>query len=463
MIDFKFNKDDISLFSQAGAFGMWRAWRSAGLDSTQATYDVIVRDMPNQRNFLIFSGLEEAIFDILNWKFSSEDIALLESACLIDTKMATELRNYKFTGDIWAMKEGSVFFPGEPIMRLSGPLWQLELLYLYVVNVISSNTTFSSKCVRSILSAKGKAVIMPATRAQAFESGFKCMRALYIVGGNPSTSQLSFWRKYNVKMPSKPLNALTHAFIKSFDSEIQAMRVFGNTFPDKNAAVLVDTYDFEQGVKNFITVHNELKEQGGGFAMLYIDSGNLTHRSNYARKQLDIQGLTDVKILVSGNIEEYAIKKMVEKNAACDAFLLITELISSPDAPKLEVVYKLAELQSGRKKRQVMKLSKNKVSYPGKKQVVRVYTKKGIMRKDSIILDHEKTQGIKLLKKIITKGKLISPLPSLNETRAFCQKEIKSLPHSLTKFTKQIYPVSHSVQLKQLTQKIKNNILSYGK
>ena len=447
-----FGNADLSLFSQAGAFGMWKAWYRAGLEEVTATYDLLIRDMPDNRNFLVFTGLEEVLTDLLNWKFTDDDIERLIQAKLIDEEMAQKLKIFKFEGDVLAMKEGSVFFPGEPVMRLTGPLWQLELLYLYIVNAISSNTIFSSKCVRSILVAQGKIVVLPTTRAQGFESGFKCMRSLYIVGGSPSSSQLAFWRKYGLTLPKKILNALTHAFIKSFDSELEAMRSFTHTFSDDEAVILVDTYNFKNGVNNFITVAKELKEKGGKIAMMYIDSGNLVQRSKYARKELDKNGLHDIKILLSGNIEEKMIEKMLKSGAMCDGFLVVTELISSPDAPKLEVVYKLAEIQKGQDIRPVMKLSKGKKSYPAKKQVFRLRDEQGIMVEDVIGLENEKINGQLLLEEFVSNGKLINYLPPLEEIRSYCKKEIDGLPSYLKILRKsKNYPVNYSEALSKLS------------
>jgi nicotinate phosphoribosyltransferase len=302
------------------------------------------------------------------------------------------------------------------------------------------------------LVAQGKIVVLPATRAQGFESGFKCMRSLYIVGGSPSSSQLAFWRKYNLTLPKKILNALTHAFIKSFDSELEAMRSFAHTFSDDEAVILVDTYDFRNGVKNFITVAKELKENGGKIAMMYIDSGNLVQRSKYARKELDKNGLHDVRILLSGNIEEKMIEKMLKAGAMCDGFLVITELISSPDAPKLEVVYKLAEIQKGQDVRPVMKLSKSKKSYPAKKQVYRIRDEKGIMAEDIIGLENENIGGQPLLEKFIDNGKLVNYLPPLEEIRGYCKKEIDGLPPYLKILGKsKNYPVRYSDALLKLS------------
>ncbi len=452
----KFYETDLPLLTQAGAFAMWKAWRKAGMENIVATYDLTVREMSSKRKFLIFSGLEEVLSDLTHWVYSKEDIAALKKHRLIDKHMAERLKKFKFLSDIFALREGTPFFPGETVMRFTGPLWQLELFYAYLVNAVSSNTTFSSKNIRVVLAAQGKPVILPVTRSQGFESSLKCMRGLYMVGGNPSSSQLFFWKKYGLEAPKKVLNALTHAFIKSFPSEIEAMRAFISEFPNDEAVVLVDTYDFEKGVDNLIIVSEEMRKSGGKVAMLYIDSGDLIKRTKYARSRLDSKGFKDIKILLSGNLDEQEISKIIQKKTPCDGFLLITELVTSPDAPKLEVVYKLAELQDGTKIRPVMKLAKNKRSFPGKKQVFRIYDKDGFMVKDVIGLDGEAMSGEPLLIEMLRHGKLVKPLPELSDIRKYCLLEIEKLPAYLKKIDEKDgkqYPVEYSKKILELAAK----------
>lgn len=453
----RFTDDSLPLFLMAGGFGMWRAWRKAGLDSAIATYDLSIRDLPINRNFFVFTGLEEIITDLLKWKFSKKDIQTLLKYNVIDRDMAKELKNFKFDIDLEAMPEGSICFPNEPLIKLTGPLYKLELLYLYIVNVVSSNTIFSSKCARVVNAAQGKTFVMPATRSHGFESCFKCMRGLYICGGTPSTSQLAFWNKYNLK-PQEVFIAQTHAFIKSFDGEEDAIIAYGETFNDSIVPILVDTYDFKNGVDVFISAANKLKKKYKRIPlMMYIDSGDFVERSFYARKKLDNAKMKEVKILVSGNIDEYKLEKILLKKAPIDLFLGITEIVNSADSPVLEVVYKLSEIKTKLGIRNVMKLTHGKKSYPGRKQIFRIKNKNGKYVKDIIGLEDEKNfKSEKLLEKYLSKGKLIKSLPKLEEIKSFYTKQRELMPNNLKSLKSVKYPIELSVGMNKMINGFKH-------
>lgn len=453
----RFTDDSLPLFLMAGGFGMWRAWRRVGLDKAIATYDVFVRDLPANRNYFVFTGLEEVLADLLKWKFSKSDIQTLLKYDVIDKAMAKELASFKFDIDVEAMPEGTICFANEPMIKFTGPLYKLELLYLYIVNAVSSNTIFSSKCARVVNAAQGKTFVMPATRSHGFESCFKCMRGLYICGGTPSSSQLAFWNKYNLK-PQAAFIAQTHAFIKSFDGEEEAIIAYGETFKDAVVPILVDTYDFENGVEVFISAAKKLKHKHGRIPLLmYIDSGDFVKRSFYARKKLDAAGMKEVKILVSGNIDEYRLEKIVAKKAPIDLFLGITEIVNSADAPILEVVHKLAEIKTERGTRSVMKLTHGKKSYPGRKQVFRIKDKQGHYIKDIIGLEKDKiANSEKLLEKYLDKGKLIKDLPKLEDIKAYYARYLALMPKKLKSLKPASYPVELSAGMKKLIANFKH-------
>ena len=453
----RFTDKDLPLYLMAGGFGMWRAWRRAGLDKATATYDVFIRELPKSRNFFVFTGLEEVITDLLKWKFSESDIATLLKYDVVDEEMAEELKDFKFDITIEAMSEGSICFPNEPLLKFTGPLYKLELLYLYVVNAISSNTVFSSKCMRVVLAAKGRTFVMPTTRAHGFESCFKCMRGMYICGGTPSSSQLAFWNKYDIQ-PQHAFIASTHAFIKSFDSEEEAMEIYGDTFKDSEVPVLVDTYNFERGLDRFIDVCHRLKIKNGRVSlMVYIDSGDLSERAKYTRTKLNENGLQEVKILLSGNLDEYKVEKLVQDDVPADLLLGITEIVNSADAPILEVVHKLAELSTSSGTRQAMKLTEGKKSYPGRKQVFRIKDENGVWIKDIIGIEDEQIEGEYLLQKYVENGSQIKELPSLSEIRSYTATQIASMPENLKNLGREEYPVELSNKLNNLINNFKHS------
>jgi nicotinate phosphoribosyltransferase len=364
--------------------------------------------------------------------------------------MAKKLREFKFTGDVFAMREGEIFFPGEPVLKFSGPLWQLEMLYLWLTIVVSSNTIFSTKAIRTIIAARGKPVIMFGARAQSFESAWKALRSFYICGGIPSSSHFYYLNKTNM-WPEKLLNAHTHPFIMSYPSELAAMKAFAQAFPNDEAVILVDTYNFEKGIENFIKVAKLIRKQGGKLSTLYIDSGDLVERAKYARKKLNESGLNDIKILVSGNLDEWYIKNLINRKIDCDGFALATEIVTSADDPKLEVVYKAASIiEPNGHIRHVMKLAPGKKSYPGDKQVFRV-KRLGKFYKDIIGLEGESVEGERLLVPVIKEGRLAYNLPKLEEIKDYVKQRVEQLPSDLKSIDKTVtYPVELSLGLEKL-------------
>ena len=450
----RFSDSDLPLFLMAGGFAMWRSWKSIGFHKTRATYDLYIRDLPENRNFFVFTGLEEIIHDIINWKFQPKDIGALLEYDLIDQEMADELADFKFDIDIAAMPEGTVCFPNEPVMRLTGSIYKLELLYLYIVNAVTSNTVFSSKCIRVVLAAKDKTFVLPTTRSQSFESSFKCMRAMYICGGTPSSSQLSFWNKYGLK-PEKAFTASTHAFIKSFDSEEYAMFVYGDTFHDSLVPMLVDTYNFENGIENFVRAAKKLKEKHHQVSLLvYLDSGDLIQGAYHARRRLDEEDLHEVQIIASGNINEYKVREIVDQGVPIDMFLGITEIVNSSDAPSLEAVYKLAQLETEQGARGVMKLAKGKKSYPGRKQVFRISDHNGKWLKDVLALEDEECEGQKLLLPFLKNGQLVREIPELPAIREYVITQLEKLPDRLKSLESAHYELEFSPGMLKLIDSV---------
>ncbi len=292
---------------------------------------------------MLFGGLDEAIDNFMNWKYSDEEIQHLLENGVITPKFAEYLRNFKFTGDVWAMKEGTVMFPGEPIIRITAPMIEANLFTNFLLCVVSGNTKFFTKAIRPVLAAGNKKVLGPGTaRSESFESGLKCVRACYAAGFIGTETFQSFCRKYN--LPTSILLTIAyHAVIKSFPTELEAMRKAASLF--KNGFnTMVDTYDFDEGMKNAIILAKEMKERGQTLHIT-IDSGDLYELSVKARRMLDDAGLTDTKITVASNLDEYKVKEMQDKNAPVDVYLVGTEISCVSDAPVVETVYKIAEIK----------------------------------------------------------------------------------------------------------------------
>jgi len=251
-----------------------------------------------------------------------------------------------------------------------------------------------------------------------------------------------------------PVRIAYHAFIKSFPDEITAMRAIPKYFPNE-MMVMIDTYDTDQGLKNAITVAKELKAEGGGLKGIFIDSGDMYEISLKARRRLDEEGLNNVKIMAASNLDEYKILELERKNAPIDMYCVITEGVTVADAPKLEVVYKMAQLQDGDIITQTAKFAPGKLSYPGVKQVYRQEDK------DVIGLESEKIVGRPLLIEVVRSGKFLYKLPTLDEIKAYLQTELKSIPQNLLEIDHHHeYKVETSDGLEELLEEVKKIHLS---
>ena len=460
-----FLPEDQHLFDYDQIFSVSAMWVELGMTEVEATYDLYVRGMPKNRNFLLFGGLEEIIEGIKEWKYTKDEIDFLLKNKVITAKMARQLRNFKYQGDIWAMPEGTVFFPEEPVVRLTGPIWQINLLTFFLINALTANTIPFSKIVRSFLAGgdKIKVVTCPVTRAHSNETSLKFGRAAYLLGADSSIVP-AFARKYNLPVSHVNTKAY-HAFIKSFPSELEAMRAATSVFP--HIGLMVDTYDFQQGVQNAITVAQELKTKGKQtIASIVIDSGkdaaDFVRQARQVRQSLDRAKLKSVKITVAGNFEEQKIAKLVKMQAPIDAVIACTDLVTSSDDPKLEAVLKIAEFKRDGQTFNSAKLTPGKESYPGQKQVFRVYRRR-IMAKDIIGLQGEKL-GKPLLKKMISQSKVVAKLPSLDQIRTYTSQQLQTLPQNLRGVSKQVkYKVEISSNLKKLFQETKQQHLNREK
>ncbi len=448
-----FTLDDLHLFELSQIFTACSVWLENNMQDNIATFDLTIREMPN-RNFLVFSGLEEILVALKNWKYSKKEIFYLKKFGLLTPKLESYLKRFKFSGDIFAMREGTIFFPGEPVIRVTAPLPEANLITMLLINVVCSNTLFTSKAVRCVIAAKSKACIgITGIRSHGFESSMKCYRASYIAGTIGTASIPGFAIKYNLAYKKALTNAY-HALIKSFPSELEAMRCICTMFGGI-VSLMVDTYDFEKGMQNAIIVGKELKKNGKNLHGIMIDSGDLLARAKKARKMLDAAGLKKTQIVVGGNLDEFKLLELNKKKIPANGFLVCTEAANVTDAPKLEVVYKLAEIIEGKKTRYTAKFSVGKQSYPGKKQVFRTF-RHGRLSKDTIGLDSEKL-GKKLLFPVIKKGKIVYGFPSLDKIKEFVKKQLnKQLPKKLLSINKQhYYRVEISGKIKKMFEELK--------
>lgn len=431
-------------------------WHDTGMKDTWATFDLVVRDMPKNRNFLVFTGLEEMVLKLKHFKYLDGQIKLLLKWKLISKKFANYLKKITFSGDMYAMKEGSIFFPGEVIVRITAPLIEGNLLTAFFMTSLCSNTIFSSKFIRSVIAAKDKNVVGPSPqRSQSFESSFKAQRAGFITGSKNCPSPIV---KELMGMPMDDNATIAyHAFINSYESERQAMDVAAK-YAKVDLAIMVDTYDYKKGIKNAIEIAKKMDKKGR-ILKIVVDSGNLLENARLVKREINKSKLKNIQIIVASNLNEFKIKKLMDKKIPADTFIVATEAVTSSDDPKMEAIYKICEIieKDGRVINK-MKLSPGKMSLPGRKQVYRK-TLKGKWRGDTIGLNQEKNMGTPLLKPIFQKGKLIYGLPSVLEIRDYAKKQLNYLPKKYLEINKTYkYPVKISPKLKKLITRTKQEI-----
>jgi len=414
---------------------------------TLATFDLFVRDLPVNRAYLVAAGLADILDYINNLRFNNEDIAYLKSQKLFSEDFLKYLANFRFRGDIWAMPEGTIFFANEPIIRVTASIIEAQIIESFLLNTINLQTTIASKASRVVCAAREKKVFdFALRRTHGPEAGIKVGRSSYIAGFC-GTSNVLAGKLYKIPI----VGTMAHSFVMSFKHEMDSFLAYSSIFPTKTT-LLVDTYDTKKGVENAIVIGRYLKEKGHRLQGIRLDSGDIVHLSKITRRTLDRAGLNYVKIFASGNLDEFKIKKLLDKDVRVDNFGVGTNMGTSIDAPCLDVIYKISEVtDEDGKFLPTMKLSKGKVTYPGRKQVFRIQDKYGRFARDILGLEKEKINGKSLLIKVVDKGRVIYKTPSLDKIRGIVKNNLSRFPERLKEvYPKYKYPVVISTQLEKL-------------
>lgn len=423
-------KDNYALLTDMYELTMAQAYLEAGKEKEEATFDLFVRKL-EKRNYLVVAGIEDALSFILNVSFPKEYLSYLKAQGFSE-QLIKYLKKLKFTGTVWAMPEGEIAFANEPIIRVTAPLIEAQILETYLINCVNLQTMLASKASRVVQAAEGRKVVdFGLRRCQGADAGMKAARSSYIAGAT-GTSNVLAGAVYNIPI----YGTMAHSFIQSFENEEKAFEAFKKSFPN-NTTLLVDTYDTIDGVKTATKIK---KIQG-----IRLDSGNLLTLSKRAKQILNRHKMKDVSIFASGNLDEYKIEKLLKAKAPIDAFGVGTEMDTSSDRPSLDAVYKLVQVDNKPK----MKFSKDKVTLPGIKQVYRQ------KNSDTIGLANEKIKGRPLLKQMIRQGKLITLFPSLDQIRNHAKKNVANLPKRLLNINKaNKYLVKTSAGLKKEINKL---------
>ena len=419
-----------------------------------ATFDLFIRRLPENRSYFLFAGLEEALQYLETIKFTEEQLAYLKKQGF-KWDFLDYLRSFRFTGEVWAVPEGTVAFPNEPLIRVTAPIIEAQLVETFLLNTVNLQTMIATKASRVVHAAKGKSVIeFGLRREHGIDAGMKVARSSYLAGCQ-GTSNVLAGQTYDIPV----FGTMAHSFIMSYPKEIDAFRAFSKTFPNKST-LLIDTYNDISGAEKAAIVAKELEAKGYRLGGVRLDSGDLAEDSQKVRKILDDQGLEYVKIFASGDLDEFKIKELLAKGAKIDSFGVGTKMGTSADRPFLDVIYKLCEtITANGDSLPIMKLSKDKITLPGRKQVYRFKNRIGDFEKDVIALADEKMQGEPLLIKVMEKGKITYNLPSLNEIRASVVQNFSRLPDGYKALTDApVYQVELSQNLQKLIKTLKRQL-----
>jgi len=412
-----------------------------------ATFDLFVRGLPANRAYLVACGLEDILRYIRDLRFSKEDLDYLRSQKAFSEDFLKYLSGFRFKGDIWAMPEGTVFFANEPLMRVTAPIIEAQLIESFLLNTINLQTMIASKATRVAGAACGRGVYdFSFRRTHGADAGIKVARASFIAGFK-GTSCVLAGKLYKIPVTG----TMAHSYVMAFKHELDSFLAYSTTFPERTT-LLVDTYNTKKGIENAIRIGLYLESIKHRLQGIRLDSGDIAALSKSARSQLDKAGLNYVKIFASGNLDEFKIKELLAKGAQVDNFGVGTNMGTSSDAPSLDVIYKISEVTDENGDfLPTMKLSKGKVTYPGRKQVFRIKDKRGRFIKDILGLEKERINGEPLLIKIIQKGRIIYRLPALDKIRILLKNNLAKFPKAVRDtYPGWEYPVVISPQLKKL-------------
>lgn len=418
----------------------------------RATFELFVRHLPPRRNYLIAAGLEQGLAFLENVSFSSEEIEHLRRHPTfrhIRDEFFEYLARFRFTGDVWAMPEGNLLFPGEPILRVTAPIIEGQIMETYLLATISFQTMIASKAARVVTAASGRPVVeFGARRAHGSQASLHAARAA-VIGGCEGTSNVLAGLLYGIQT----FGTQAHSWIMAHEDEAEAFRHFLEVFPE-HAILLLDTYDVRAAVDKILAM-------GRKPAGVRLDSGDLAEDSRWVRQKLDRAGWTDVKVFASGDLDETQIGALLKQGARIDAFGVGTALATPGDAPHLNLIYKLVEVERAGKVREAAKLTRAKVTYPGRKQVFRFARPTGEWKSDMIALEGETPAGGQaLLVEVMRGGGRVLPVTTVIEARGRCLAGLARLPDRYRQISRNaVYPVRCSSRLSALLEEFRQRVI----
>lgn len=432
--------EDAALFTDLYEITMAASYAHEAMDDV-ATFSLFVRKLPRARSFLIAAGLEDVLAYLQAFRFSRRAIQHLRSTGRFEPRFLERLARLRFTGRVRAVPEGTVVFPDEPLLEITAPIIEAQLVETAVLNACHYATVVASKAARSVLAARGRDVVeFGLRRAPGLDGGMKATRSAYLAGAASSSNVLA---ELGYDIPAT--GTMAHSYVQAFPDEHAAFRAFGRSFPDR-CVLLLDTYDTLTAAAKAARVGQELQRRGHRLAGVRLDSGDLVTLSREVRRVLDAAGLSDVRILASGGIDEDEIARCVRADAPIDAFGVGTRMDVASDAPYLDLAYKLVRYGH----RNVLKLSPGKETWTGPKQVYRRLGPYGAFRGDMLALaDEPAPEGtVPLLEAVMEDGLPTRVDPPLRTLRTRCAAQLRLLPPELRELhTNAVYPVRPSAAL----------------
>ncbi|MDE3218638.1 MAG: nicotinate phosphoribosyltransferase [Nitrospirota bacterium] len=400
---------------------MVQAYIEQGMMDT-AVFELFVRRLPAQRGFLMAAGLEQVLDFLERLQVSPAELEWLKQTGRFSRSCLDYLETLRFSGDVHAMQEGTVFFPNEPILRVTAPLPEAQLLETRIMNLLNFQTLIASKAARSVLVAGGKPLIdFGLRRAHGAEAGLLAARASYLAGF-AGTSTVLAGMEYDIPI----YGTMAHSFVQAHKDETIAFEHFALAQP-KNTVLLIDTYDTEAAAHKVVALAHSLEQQGIMVKGVRLDSGDLADHARKVRHILDEGGLPQAQILASGNLDEYQLQRLMASGAPIDSFAVGTAMTTSADAPSLDCAYKLQEYAG----RPCRKRSEGKATWPGPKQVYRQYRRNGRCDYDVVTTVQAPGAGDPLLHPVMTGGRRLAPAQRLTELRQRAATQLAILPDSL--------------------------------
>lgn len=473
------SRTNLSMLTDFYELTMGRGYLEEGLENRIVYFDLFFRQVPEQGGYAIMAGVQQMIDYLKALQFTEEDIAFLRDTYAFDEDFLAYLRDFRFTCDVWAIPEGTPIFPGEPLVKVRGPAAQAQMIETMLLVTINHQSLIATKTARIVRAAKGRPVMeFGARRAQGYDASVLGARAAYIAGVSSTSCTIS-GQQFGIPLSG----TMAHSWVQLFPDEYTAFCAYAKAYPEKTV-LLVDTYNvLKSGIPNAIrTAHEVLEPMGQRLRGIRIDSGDLTYLTQEARKMLDAEGLTDCKITVSNALDEYLIRDLILQGASIDAFGVGERLITSRSEPVFGGVYKLSAVEKDGEIIPKMKISENfgKITTPCSKEIFRFYDKSSgkaiadVITVEGETIDETKPYEIfdpvqtwkrktlsnfrvrRLLEPIFEKGECVYEVPSIEEMRASCAREVESLWESVKRFEN---PQTYYVDLSEKLWSIRNAIL----